>query len=488
MKECFSVAFFSIIFIVINIRILFYKSHFMTRRRNVVTKNMKDYLVPIVVWILVLFLIVKLISWGDSATPIQKENRVWISVNLDTSSTKSLIEYQWKDSVEITEAISLFKWEKLKVKEWSLSLDIPELWDARLGKLGELKFNEDGSFTLSSWKAWINSTWNLDVKMKFAKIEMWEQSHISLDQNEVSSTIYVLSGFVTVENLAGKNTLLLPGEKISISTSQASNTELDLKIMKEDIDDMFRNSDWYVLNKWDFYTISQDDEETNTSNTGSKVISNGSRVLLFDTITDESNIASSTLTITWKYVDETINKITANDIEAKIDSTNKTFSFEKLSTNKTQNDFVFRAYDDSGDILEKKLITLYYNAGKEVTTAWKFNVINYDIDASKFTFTAPSSFPTFTTLARLITIKWLVTDKNVDKVVVNGYELKSYNKQYGSWRYHADMNYNNLKEGTNVYEVQYFDKTNKLLYTNNYTIVKKSNTPKKEVKIISDEA
>jgi hypothetical protein len=50
------------------------------------------------------------------------------------------------------------------------------------------------------------------------------------------------------------------------------------------------------------------------------------------------------------------------------------------------------------------------------------------------------------------------------------------------------MNYNNLKEGTNVYEVQYFDKNNKLLYTNNYTIVKKSNTPKKEVKIMSDEA
>lgn len=452
-----------------------------------VTKNMKDYLVPIVVWILVLFLLIKVMSWGDSTAPIQKENRVWISVTLDAPSTKSLVEYQWKDSVDITEAISLFKGEKLKVKEGSLSLDIPETGNARLGKLWEFKFNEDGSFTLSSWKVWVNSTWNIDVKMKFAKVQMWEQSHISLDQNEVSSTIYVLSGFVTVENLAGQNTLLLPGEKISIATSQASNTELDLKIMKEDIDDIFINSDWYILNKWDSFLNKEDDEEL-TTNTGSKIVNNGNRVLLFDTITDEANISSSTLTITWKYVDENINKITANNIEAKLDNTNKTFSFENLDTHNKQNDFVFRAYDDAGDILERKLITLYYNAWEDLKTPWKFSVTNYDIDASKFTFTAPSAFPTFTTLARLITIKGLVTDKNVDKVVVNWYELKSFNKQYGSWRYHADMNYNNLKEGTNVYEVQYFDENNKLMYTNNYTIVKKSNTPIKEVQIISDEA
>ena len=119
MKECFSIAFFSIIFIVIYIRILFFKFNFMTRRRNVVTKNMKDYLVPIVVWILVLFLLIKVISWEDTNTPIQKENRVWISVNLDSPSTKSLVEYQWKDSVEITEAISLFKGEKLGYDTWT---------------------------------------------------------------------------------------------------------------------------------------------------------------------------------------------------------------------------------------------------------------------------------------------------------------------------------------------------------------------------------
>jgi hypothetical protein len=61
-------------------------------------------------------------------------------------------------------------------------------------------------------------------------------------------------------------------------------------------------------------------------------------------------------------VDENINKITANNIEAKLDNTNKTFSFENLDTHNKQNDFVFRAYDDAGDILERKLITLYYNA------------------------------------------------------------------------------------------------------------------------------
>lgn len=446
---------------------------------------MKDYLVPIVVWILVLILLIKVFNWGNTNTPMQKENRVWISVSIDTSSTKSLVEYQWKDSIEITEAISLFKWEKLKVKEWSLSLDLPELGNARLWKLGEFTFNENGSFSLSSWKLWINSIWNIDVKMKFAKVEMWEQSHISLDQNEVSSTIYVISGFVTVENIVGKNTLVLPGEKISISSTQASNTELDLKIMKENIDDIFKNSDWYILNKGDSYI---DIQNTNITATGSRVVNNTKRVLLFDTIVDEANISSSTLNITWKYIDETINKITVNNIEAKLNTINKTFLFENLDSQNMQNDFVFRAYDDTWEILERKLITLYYSSWEITGSPWKFSVTNYDIDASKFTFTAPSAFPIFITTARLVTIKWLISDKSIEKVTVNGYVLKSYSKQYGTWRYHADMNYDNLKIGTNVYDVKYFDKNNKLLYTNNYTIVKKSNTIKKESKIISDES
>lgn len=462
----------------------------MSRRRNPVAKNIKDYLVPIVWGVLILFLLISMFTWSDNNTAIQNENQIGISVSMDTSNTQSFVIYPGQDKVEVTENISLFKGEQLIVKEWSLTLDIPELWDARLWKLAELKFNENGSFTHTSGKIWFNTNGNLDVNSKFASIKMWENSHVSLDQNEMASTIYALNGIVEVVNLAGQNTLLLPGEKISISRLDANNSDLDMKSIKTDIDDLFKNDDWYVLNNWDKYLNKSEKEDEEESSTGSKLISNTSRVLIFDNIEDEANIDSSALDITGKFGDESIVKITMNNTEAKVNSTNKTFVIEGVDTSNSQNDLVFRAYDDAGDILEKKLITLYYNAAVNSGNTSSFgNVKTYDnVDASQFTFTAPSKFTTFSTKASEITIKGQVLNKDVARVTVNGYQLKSYNTTYGTWRYYAFERFNTLADGSNIYNVKYYDKNGKLIFTNNYTIVKNADLIKKSEWLVSNEA
>jgi hypothetical protein len=64
----------------------------------------------------------------------------------------------------------------------------------------------------------------------------------------MATTIYSLSGIVEVVNIADQNVLLLPGEKISISRLDANNGDLDMKSLKIDIDDLFKNDDWYILN------------------------------------------------------------------------------------------------------------------------------------------------------------------------------------------------------------------------------------------------
>jgi hypothetical protein len=71
----------------------------------------------------------------------------------------------------------------------------------------------------------------------------------------------------------------------------------------------------------------ESEEDLNTQ-TGSKLLSNSTRVLIFDNIEDEANISSDTLDITGKFGDETIVKITLNGKESKINSENKTFIFE----------------------------------------------------------------------------------------------------------------------------------------------------------------
>jgi len=69
-------------------------------------------------------------------------------------------------------------------------------------------------------------------------------------------------------------------------------------------------------------------------------------------------------------------------------------------------------------------------------------------------------------------------------VVVNDYKLNSFN--WVSWRYHARTDYNNLKKGTNIYEIKYYKKDGTLLYVNNYIIIKKIKWTNK--KLISNEA
>jgi hypothetical protein len=264
-----------------------------------------------------------------------------------------------------------------------------------------------------------------------------------------------------------------------------------MKSLKTDIDDLFKNDDWYVLNNWDKYLNMSDTEDELSTQTWSKLISNSTRVLIFDNIEDEANISSDTLDITGKFGDETIVKITMNGKEAKINSENKTFKFEWIDTNAQQNDLVFRAYDDAGDVLEKKLITVYYNAADKITTGWSSfgNVKTYnDVDASQFTFTEPSNFTTFSTKSGEVTIKGKVFNKDVASVNINWYQLNSYSKNIWTWRYYAFEKFNTIGNGTNVYTVKYYDINNKLIYTNNYTIVKKTDQPIKKDPIISDEA
>jgi hypothetical protein len=81
----------------------------------------------------------------------------------------------------------------------------------------------------------------------------------------MATTIYSLNGIVEVLNIAEQNILLLPGEKISISRLDANDSDLDMKSLKTDIDDLFKNDDWYVLNNGDKYlNMSETEEESST--------------------------------------------------------------------------------------------------------------------------------------------------------------------------------------------------------------------------------
>ncbi len=441
----------------------------MNRRRNIVTKNLKDYFVPIIGLFLILLLIFSMFSWWDNQDEIlENENRVGIDLVLDTQATESYIIYPGDSKKIIEWDMSVYKGEKIMVKNWSVSFDFWSMWAWKLEKLWELKYTESGDLALYSSDFWLNSKSKTTVNMRYANVEVWENSHISFSQNEMWSTVYLLNGFAEVTNLAWKNSLLLPGKKITISRSDASNDDIDMTLLKTDIDDYFKQSDWFIKNNGAIY-INMDIE---TGSGATKEVINTwtiTSIIKFNTLSDESYVSESSITIAGNYSDNTIEKITVNGIKALLNKTTKTFSFENVDTNKMVNDLIFKVYDDSEDVIAKILYTVYYNKWTS-NTGW-FEVKTFSVDASDFKFSSPSSTGIFTTYDNFVTIRWNVSNENVSSVTVNNYLLKSYN--WSTWRYHASQPNNNLQEGTNVYEVNYYDANQTLLYMNTFTIVKK---------------
>ncbi len=466
------------------------------RRRGTVEKWLRDYIVPIIWLLLVITLIFNAFSWSDNTntdTNTQIENKIWLTVDLDWNNPESFISYPWDHKEKIVGETMLYKWEKLIVKEWTANLSLASVWGFKLNKLWELKYLENWDFSLYSSDLWLNSINQVKVEMRFATVNVWENTHISFSQNEMWSTIYLISWFAEVSNKVWQSTVLADGQKITISRLDASKEDLDLSLLKSNIDDYYKQSDWFILNNWSSYL--NIDENTDKEETATwKVVNNNSDNLIsFSNLYDEANVSSDTITINWSFINDNISKIILNWKEATINKELKTFKFENVSVPNKENDFVFKVYDDANDLLNKFIYVIYYNGGKiKDALNNKFNVQTFNVDGSKFTFTSIKDGivkqlnwkTTYVTYGDFLTIYWNVTTKWISRVEVDGYTLKSF--KWSTWRYHPSIVNNNLNIWTNVYEVKYFDKNDKLVYTNHFTIIKKST--KQDIKKISDEA
>lgn len=453
----------------------------MNRRRwNSLQKNIKDYIVPIIWVFLILILIISFFRWWDNETP-NVENQNWIKISMDNDFSDAVIEYSWGNRVDYEGDTDLYKWEKIIVRDWKVSLNSEDLGlDFKIDKLWEIKYLENGGFSHTSWEVWLNTTKPVDVSMNFAKLKIWENSHLSLSQNEVSSTVYLLSGFLEINNLVWRNTVLTSWEKISISRSEASDNSIDLSLNKDSLDQFFLRSDWYILNNWDSYIESSLENEETSS--GSVDTENNNQTILwwnnyltFSNLIDESNVSSSSIDINWNYNMDVVYDFSVNWKKAELDSSNWTFKVTWVDTSKSVNDLIFKVYNESNWLVSKFIYTVYYS--EWTSSSWNqsnswFNVKTYDVDWTDYKFTSPSTNNSYTTTETFVTIRGAVSDDRIDKVTVNWYELSSFN--WNTWRYHADVDYNNLADWTNVYEVKYFS-GEEVIYTNYYTIIKRSN-------------
>lgn len=463
----------------------------MTRRRHGFQKSLKDYIVPITWGVLILILLISFFSWWNDSGAVETENKIWLSLELDGVNTNGSIVYPGWDKKDLSTDSNLYKWEKVLIQNGSVTLKTQDETTFKLNKNWEFKYGEWWEYTLFSSDLWVMNKSKLDVNMRYAQVMIWEESIVSFSQNEVQSTIYLLKGFAEVSNLVGNSTVLASGEKLVIERQEASDKDVDLSGKKWFIDDYFKSSDWFIRNNGTAYL--EKDEGTHESKTSTwqmnqPWIVGKSSYLVFDNLLDESNISTASLNISWLFTGEDIAKITLNGISANLNKEKNTFQFSNISVWKRENDLIFKIYDDANDLLEKFVFIVYYNqwvdnSVKDISTG-AFSVKTFDVDGTQFTFTSPSSKNTYTTYESFVTIRWKVLASGVASVTINWYKLNSFNGS--TWRYHADTKYDNLKNGTNVYEVRYFDINGKVLYTNYYTIIKKEeNTEIKSTQKIS---
>ena len=458
-------------------------------RRSPLTKTFKDYLVPIIGFVLIIILLFSFFS-GDK-TPVEttdQENRIGIDVTLNGDWSEAYVMFPGDKKEEINGGTTLYKGEKLIVKSWVVSAIIPETGNIELNKIGELKFDEDGWLSLYSSDLWVNLKWPQKINMRYGSVFAKENSVFSITQNEVGSTVYMLSGVADITNLSGRSVVLWKWQKITISRTDAAKDDIDLSILRTDLDDYFKSSEWYIRNNWDFFLNTEEstsswsiDWDTATWATS---ISVPKQVLNIESPLDESTSNFEKIAITWSFTSEELRSITVNWIDATIDTEAKTFEIQEFRLTGKENNLVFKAYDGSNSLIEKFVETVYYNAAP---SAAKFEVENYSLDASKFTFIKPTVNP-YTTTADLVTIQWYVPPWIVSSITVNGFKLGSLTPYGSYWRYHANAQFGNLKEGLNVYKVIYFGKENEVLHTNAFTIIKKAPVVEEKEDIISDEA
>ena len=304
----------------------------MRNRRNNNIKNVKDYIVPIVTFGLIFILIYLAFSWDDSnetdigtTTNINSvSNPNQLTIRLDDSDTKvTLIDEDEKKTV-----ISDWDWinpgQSVIVEKGSMSFSIPDEADFSLNKNWELKYEKNSKMSLLSSALWVKSENDIEVDMKFGNVQIGKDSVVNIEQNEVSSTVYLLKWSAEVENLSWVSTFLSQWKRIEISNKNASNEDLDMVALKEDFDDYFKISDWYLQNGWtnalsdtsSSVDISDDSDSDSLfwDDTDSSLWENieakkpliTSQLLSFDNITDEWSVQTPSTTITWTFTNDSI--------------------------------------------------------------------------------------------------------------------------------------------------------------------------------------
>ena len=461
----------------------------MNRRRHQsagsqVLNQLRDYAVPIIGLLLVIVIIYNAFSGtepittennGTEQTDTQLNQSNKMTLDFDTTDTTGFVEYSGWSKDKLSEKNELYPGEKLIVDSWDVTLKSAWGLLMKLNKNWELKYDSNGDYLLSSSDLFVKTNEALNMNLRFLDVVLPSSAIVSLNQNEVASTINVLSGNVQISSFAGKQTTLKAGEKLSITSVETTKDDFDISAQVEDIGNYFFSETWAQDNDLISYLETTDSSEEGTSSgttDSTDSTSETTKYITFEWIEDNKTYGSSTFDISWIVNDDRVSKVTFNNKVASINLVGKTYELKNFSIPLRENDIVYKIYDSSENILDRGVYTVYYKQGTDAvekdSTTVEFPVTDSN---PQFAFTSPNPNP-YTSNENFITIRGSASAGAASSVTVNGLKLNSFNGT--TWRYHAATQFATLKNGVNLYKVNYYGADGAVLHTNTFTIIRKA--------------
>ena len=144
---------------------------------------------------------------------------------------------------------------------------------------------------------------------------------------------------------------------------------------------------------------------------------------------------------------------------AQIDYATNAFSFEEIELTEKQNDLIYRVYSASGDLMHKGVLTVYLSqapSGASVTNDDLASVESYPGPRTGYRVVSPDP-ELYITSENVVRIDGVVPAGEVDHIIINDFQLSKFVPGGSTWYYFANAQFGNLKDGTNLYEIKYYD-------------------------------
>jgi len=452
------------------------------------------FAIPLIIAIIFLIILVKILfSWGSSDTKIN----TWSYVNVDSNQEKSqiFIYMSWDSKKQIDWTQKMYPTDtKMAVEswEWKIGFDWWNETKIYANKLWEVKYNwkvwDKESFSVLNWDVWAELKSKTKFELKNLNIESG-QAVLSFSQNMVASSVYVLKweALITFNNWNSdpETITIWVWQKLSVLNNDLTDANFKVNDKIEPIDDFFKQSDFFNKHNWSSYlnNISSDNASWSWwATTGSwNSIIKGWKAIIITYPEDETSIEDNKLNIEWKINSSNIEKVTLNDREASIDNINKTFIAKDFELTSSINNIVYKAYDNSNNIVAKWVLTIYTSSkdAPKDDEVKKPTVTTYPLASKDFKIVEPAENP-YKTTDNIVKIAWVVNKWSVKFITINDFRLTKFSQYSSNWYYFANKDYWTMNDWINLYAIKYYWKDDELLFSSMFTIVKETKDAPKE--------